>query len=276
MPELPEVEIIRSQLNRHLPGLTLKQIEFLDPKAKRYIEKARAAKIIGQAVVEVGRRGKILTIKFANNYYLVFHLKMTGQVILRNAQVDYLPNKHTRAILYFSKKEVIFFQDLRRFGWLKILKPEELSTKLLKEKYGPDPLGANFTLAYFQSQLAKTQKPIKVFLMDQSKIAGIGNIYANEALFLAKINPQKKANKLTKKEAERLFKQIKFVLQKGIDLGGASDNAYLNAYGKKGKYQKHFLVYRRQGQPCFNCKTKIKRIVVGGRGTFYCPKCQPL
>lgn len=276
MPELPEVETIRQQLDKHLPGLELIKIECLDEKVSRFLAKRSIDKIVEQKILAVKRRAKVLLLEFANNYYLAFHLKMTGQVILHSAKIDYLPNKHTRAILHFSQNQKVYFQDMRKFGWLKVIGQGEIEKGLFSQSLGPEPFGKEFTLTYFQKILAKSSRPIKIFLLDQSLIAGIGNIYANEALFLAKIHPQKLARQLYKQEIKELFAQIKKVLQKGIDLGGASDNAYLDAYGGKGKFQEHFLVYGRSKKPCVNCQTAITRIALGGRGTFYCSNCQPI
>jgi len=276
MPELPEVETIRKQLTTYLPGLALTKLEFLDAKTGRFVNQKKVQQVIGKKIKAIKRRAKILLFEFENDYYLAFHLKMTGQVILKGKLTSHLPNKHTRAILYFSQDKTVFFQDMRRFGWLKIFRTARLDTNLLQTKLGPEPFGKEFSFAYFFSSLRKSSRPIKVFLLDQSKIAGVGNIYANEALFLAKVNPQLLAKNLNKNQARKLYQNLLEVLQKGIVLGGASDNSYLNAYGAEGKYQKHFLVYRRHGQACQNCQTTIKRISLAGRGTFYCPVCQSL
>ena len=162
--------------------------------------------------------------------------------------------------------KVIILQFIKG-GW-------EYGELMMAEKLGPEPFGPEFTLSYLQDRLKKSNRPIKIFLLDQSQIAGIGNIYANEALFLAKIRPQTRAKEISLNKAKILYQQILAVLKKGIELGGASDSDYLNAYGSRGQYQEHFLVYRRQGQPCPNCQALIKRISLGGRGSFYCPQCQ--
>lgn len=274
MPELPEVETIKRQFDRFLPGKTLKAIELLDDKTGRYLPSSDIRKIIGHKVTKVGRRAKVLLVHFDNTQVLAFHLKMTGQIILESPAITHLPNKHTRAILKFKDRTIVFFQDLRKFGWLKVVPEKNLASGLFKEKLGPEPFDPIFSLAYFTKELGKAKKPVKLFLLDQSKLAGVGNIYANEALFLAKIHPQSPSNQLTAKEVERLYLQILAVLKKGIKLGGASDNSYLDAFGQKGSFQNHFLVYRRKGQPCLVCKSMIKRIALGGRGTFYCPRCQ--
>lgn len=274
MPELPEVETIKTQLNKSLTGLVFNRLEMLDKKAARFVDSKSLQKIIGVKIKRVKRRAKILLLEFNNNYCLVFHLKMTGQIILNNSGINYLPNKHTRLILYFSKQKKIYFQDLRKFGWVKILYNKNLDSNLLNHILGPEPFDKSFSLEYFSKELGKTKKPIKTFLLDQTKIAGIGNIYANEALFVAKIYPGLSSNKLNERQIKKLHQAIKKVLAKGIELKGASDQDYLDAHGNKGEYQKHFLVYKRKGENCKFCKKPIKRIALGGRGTFYCSQCQ--
>ena len=276
MPELPEVETIRVQLSNVLPGLYLQELKILDKKVGRYLDQNNLKKIINNRVINVNRRAKILLFEFENNYNLAFHLKMTGQVILNNPNVKYLPNYHTRVILQFSNNKTIYFQDMRKFGWLKVVENNELERKLLSHSLGPEPFSDKFSLSYFKKELLKTTRAIKIFLLDQTKIAGIGNIYANDALFLANIYPGKLSSSLTSVQAEKLFQAIKVVLERGIKLGGASDNDYLNAYGGKGKYQEEFLVYGKAGKKCLNCNNLIKRLVIGGRGTFYCPSCQKM
>lgn len=283
MPELPEVETIRRQLSDYLPGEKLTSYKILDPKFKRYLNQKKLDECKGKKITAVNRIAKVLLLGFENDLFLAFHLKMTGQIIIKNVkrkgknilskQAKY-PNKHTRVVLKFSEGFVIYFQDMRRFGWLKVLTKKELKTNLLKEKLGPEPLSRQYTFLYFREQTKKSAQPIKLMLLDQKKIAGIGNIYANEGLYLAGVRPQKKANQLTLKESRAVYKTSKSVLKKGIKYGGASDNMYLNAFGEKGEYQKHFLVYRRDGKKCLKCHNTIKRIRLGGRGTFYCPNCQ--
>ncbi len=274
MPELPEVETIKRQLGNRLPGHALSGLNILDEKAGRYLKAGDIGRAVGQRVERVDRRAKVLLLHFDNGYVLAFHLKMTGQVILGNPNTGHLPDKHTRVILNFSGGTVIFFQDQRKFGWLKIIPAKALAQGLFKDRLGPEPFDTLFTVSYFQKELARSRLPVKLYLLDQRKIAGVGNIYANEALFLAKIHPTTVSRSLSNAQSRALHRRLLEVLEKGIRLGGASDNSYLNAFGEKGEYQNHFLVYRRQNQPCPVCGTPITRITLGGRGTYLCPKCQ--
>jgi len=276
MPELPEVETIKRQLAAHLPEWVLEKVEILDAKLAASLPKENWQKLLGLKVKSLNRRAKVLLVEFEKDYRLAFHLKMTGKVILKKAGqfLTELPQVHTRAIFTFTNGAKLYFSDLRQFGWIKFLEGKLYEQALFKHPLGPEPFNENFSVDYLQSALSKSRRPIKVFLLDQEMIAGIGNIYASEALFLAKINPAKKANTLSKEEIELLFTAILSVLKKGIELGGASDNDYLNAYGQKGEYQNHFLVYGQNGKACKNCQGKIIRIAQGGRGTFFCPHCQ--
>jgi len=186
--------------------------------------------------------------------------------------IDKLPNKYTRVIISFNNGARLYFNDLRKFGWIKVI--SNIKDQILK--LGPEPFSKEFTTEYLKKIFSKTAKAIKLVLIDQEKIAGIGNIYASEALFEAQILPKKPAKKLRELEIERLRDSIIFVLEKGIKYGGSSvaDEAYRQVDGTKGQMQKHFMVYERKGKQCLRCKAVIKKIRLGGRGTYYCPVCQ--
>lgn len=284
MPELPEVETIRLQLKPNLVGKTITNIKILSPK--NFIGNPKD--IIGRKIISIDRYGKILSFKLyklsklSNFIYLNIHLKLTGQILytenLKNSVFKNtipftgtikMPSKTTRVIFTFNGSG-LFFNDMRKFGWIKVSeKPEQPK--------GIDVLSPDFTLGCFTDLTDSTDKPIKLLLMDQDKIAGIGNIYANEALFLAKIHPLKKSKSLSKSEAAKLYQTIKKVIEQGIKCGGSSgaDEAYIKPNGGRGSYQTHFKVYQREDQPCSICKTPIKRIKQGGRSSFFCPNCQP-
>lgn len=284
MPELPEVETIRLQLIPNLVGKTITNIKILSPK--NFIGNPKD--IIGRKIISIDRYGKILSFKLyklsklSNFIYLNIHLKLTGQILytenLKNSVFKNtipftgtikMPSKTTRIVFAFSDGSGLFFNDMRKFGWIKITdKPEKPP--------GIDTLSNMFTVKYLTVITQKTNKPIKFLLMDQEKIAGIGNIYANEALFLAKIHPLKKSKSLSKSEVPNLYKSIKKVIEQGIRYGGSSgaDEAYIRPNGSRGSYQTHFKVYQREDKPCLICKTPIKRIKQGGRSSFFCPKCQ--
>ena len=291
MPELQEVETIRLQLDRVLPGLKISQIQIL--KQKSFIGDKK--NIIGEKIEKIRRFGKLLVIDLSNGLSLAIHLKMSGQLVYKGKKQPHklniidpllkaLPNKHTRVVIKFSNKDRLYFNDLRIFGWIRILRNNPINTNnpviqlsnldnLIKD-LGPEPL-RNLTSEKFKNILKSSNKPIKFILMDQERLSGVGNIYSNEALFLAKIDPRGKAKELSDGSIASLFHCLERVLRDGIKWGGASSNNYINAFGIKGKAQDHFLVYQKEGQDCPNrCGEKIKRIKLGGRGTFFCPKCQ--
>jgi len=289
MPELPEVETVRLFLDKHIIGKTISDIEILNSKS--FLGDPKLAQ--NQTILSTSRLGKQLSIHLKNYLTLLFHLKMTGQIIVLPAlsregreagrvslghptkdAFDSLPNKSTRVVFTFSDNTKLFFNDQRKFGWVKLFSREEL--KDFQKDVGIDALSSDFTNDYFYQQLQKTSRAIKLVLLDQSKFAGIGNIYDNDALFLSRIHPQTPSNKLTKKQAKILRQNLVDLMKESLFHGGstAKDNKYIHPDGTVGQHQYYFRVYQRDDQPCLNCQTPIKRIKVGGRGTFYCPKCQ--
>jgi formamidopyrimidine-DNA glycosylase len=198
-------------------------------------------------------------------------LKLTGQLLflnfLRNSEIK----KYTR-VIFILNKGFLIFNDARKFGWVKVLDDKNLNKEL--SKIGKEPFDLNFK--YLKEIFSKTKRPIKIVLMNQEKIAGLGNIYANEALFLAKIHPLKPANKLKDNEIKNLLSAIKKVIKKAIKLQGTSFRFYIKPDESKGSYQEEFLVYQRKNEKCLKCKSKIKYIKISGRGSFYCPRCQKL
>lgn len=279
MPELPEVEVVRLFLDSHLIGKTISDLCIITPKS--FLGNPKLVK--GQKIIKTSRLGKQLSLYLDNNLILLFHLKMTGQIILGGFVFGHptpkedksvLPNKSTRLIFTFSDGSKLFFNDQRKFGWVKLLNQSELVD--FQKNLGLDVLSAKFTPKYFYQQINKTVRPIKTVLLDQTKFAGIGNIYANDALFLAKINPSRPANKINFKQASTLCHFLKKIMLESIKVGGstAKDNKYLHPDGSIGQNQFNFQVYQRDGEPCLFCHTLIKRLKIGGRGTFYCPQCQ--
>ena len=240
MPELPEVETIKRQL------------------AKKIIGK----KLGSKKITNVRRRAKILIIDFNGGSSLIFHLKMTGQLIFNGK-----PLKHTRKIFKFSDGSQLIFNDVRKFGWWKRIK----DTKELEKQFGPEALGIDFKT--FKALLKKRpNSKIKPLLMDQKFVAGIGNIYSDEILFAAKVNPLRQAKTLTDREVQSIFKNIEKILKAAIKHQGSSIEHYLDAYGKKGDYVKYHKVYHKKN--CSKCGTKIKKIKISGRSAHFCPKCQ--
>lgn len=270
MPELPEVETIKRDLSRLIVGKRILDITTDVPKQVRP-SLAIVKKAIGRTKIKkIARRAKLLQIFLSNNKILVIHLKLTGRLLVRKKDAPRDDWQHVTISL--SGEKELRFADLRKFGWVKLVKDKQELEKILAS-FGPEPMDG-LTLGEFKKILAASRRPVKLVLMDQKKIAGIGNIYANDALFLARIDPRRPANKVTPQETKKLFQAIEKVLKAGIRYRGASDQYYLDALGRKGSYQDHFLVYQREGQKCFDCQGKVKKIKLGGRGTFYCPQCQ--
>lgn len=263
MPELPEVETIKNFLIKKLLEKKILNVEIFS--RKQFIGDKK--KIRGEKIKEIKRRGKLL-IFILEKYALLIHLKMTGQLIFSENKEKI---KSTRVIFKLDNGYLIF-NDARKFAWIKIVKKEEIENYFLK--LGKEPFDKDFTFDYLKEIVKKSSKPIKILLMDQTKIAGIGNIYANEALFLARINPQRKAKSLNETEIKNLYKTIKNVLRKGIKLGGASVRFYIRPDKSKGNFQEKVFVYKREGKNCYICGKIIKRIKLGGRSTFFCSRCQ--
>lgn len=274
MPELPEVETIRRQLEHDLKTSKFLSVETSHPKSFRPSFKAVEEHILGQKIEKIDRQAKLIIFRLSNNACLLFHLKLTGRIFVRKAGDR--PDDYLRSLFLLKsgagKKLELRFCDARKFGFVKLVETQKEMEELLKG-FGPEPF-KDLTLAKFKQLLKKAGQAVKAVLMDQKKISGIGNIYANDALWLARIHPRTPAKLLGSAETKKLYRAILRVLRDGLKYGGASDQWYRQAHGEQGEYQKHFLVYGRTGQKCLLCKTIIKRIVVAGRGTFFCPNCQ--
>jgi len=289
VPELPEVETVVRGLKTKLKGREIVSFEDCDNKVVQISERDIADKKIDN----IWRRAKNIIFDLNDGTSLIFHLKMTGQLIwekcqgeqsfcLRNraggghpdrAWLENLPNKHTRAVFYFDDESVLYFNDIRRFGYIKKTEKNDIE-KLLNS--GVEPLEKDMTSEYLQTMAKRfPNRKIKQFIMDQSIIAGIGNIYADEALFESKIKPMRLAGKLKKDEWSVLVESIQNVLRIAIDFGGSSSENFVDAFGQQGEAHEHLSVYRKTGQPCPNsCGGSIERTVIGGRGTHWCRKCQ--
>lgn len=287
MPELPEVETIRLGLEKYIVG---KKIVGVEVRLKKILQ-GETLKIVGAKFKKIRRFGKALSLDLDNEYSIAVHVKMTGQLIAKvpevqkvpkvsKALVGELPNKFTHVIFRLDKG-VLYYNDVRQFGWLKIIQTAKIKDQNFLKNLGPEPFvgqtssgQAFLTLEKFREIIRNKSVSIKVLLMDQKRIAGVGNIYANEALFLAGIHPTRKAMMLSSHEARKLYQAIIKVLKLGLKYGGASENTFVNALGEKGEYQNYFSVYGQANKPCKNCGNIVKRIILGGRGTFYCETCQ--
>ena len=270
MPELPEVETIKKDLSELIVGKKILDITTDSPKQVQPSLGAIKKAVAGATIKKIERRAKLLQIFLSNGRILAIHLKLTGQLLVRKKGAPQDNWQHVTLALSGNKE--LRFADLRKFGWIRLVGNERELGKMLAE-FGPEPLD-DLNLKGFQSILSSSSRPIKILLMDQKKIAGIGNIYASDALFLAKIHPERKVDRLSKKEIKRLFEAIEKVLKAGIKYRGASNQYYLDALGHKGSYQDHFLVYGRAGKKCLKCNNKVEKIKLGGRGTYFCPTCQ--
>jgi len=289
MPELPEVESIKLQLKDYLVGHKIEKVKINYQKC--FIGDPKL--LSGKKVLDVRRFGKAISIDLSDGLSILIHVKMTGQLIYRGPNLKGNPNlsekvkggllgKHTHVIFYLDKKGVLYYVDYRKFGWIRIVKTKEIKEEKFLKSLGPEPEISSIhqtqdtiNLEEFIDLTKKSKKPIKIFLMDQKIISGIGNIYANDALYLAKINPKTKTSKITKPKLTTLFESIQKVLKTGIKKGGASELAFVTPDGGEGNYQKVALVYGKEGEKCKNeCGGIIKKIKLGGRGTYFCPKCQ--
>lgn len=281
MPELPEVESIKLQLNKLIVGHKVENIKINYSKTLQEKDKEN---IIGAKIKGVRRFGKALVIDLSNKYSLVVHVKMTGQFIYQGPNlkkkptytkkvVGGVPGKHTHVIFKLNKGGILFFNDYRKFGWIEVVKSSNVKNQNFIRKLGHEFL-KDLTLREFSEILSKSKKAVKLVIMDQSKMAGVGNIYANDALWLAEIKPQRSASGLEKNEVNDLFSGIEKVLSEGIKRGGASELAFVTPDGGEGKYQDFTLTYGREGKTCKRCETIIKKIKLGGRGTYFCPNCQ--
>lgn len=284
MPELPEVETIKRGLKKVVIGKIIDSVEvraakvfYGDPK-----------KLIGKEIKNVSRRGKQIIIDIEGKDDILIHLKMTGQLIFEPSVggrrvagghpsgdwVAKLPNSTTRVIFYFSDKSKLFFNDQRKFGWIRIFDAKDLKNKLAEE-LGVEPFSRGFTLEKLTAVIrSKPRWNIKKILTDQSLISGIGNIYADEALYWARILPEKKASEIIDVEIKKLHSAIVKALKIGLQHGGSSEDTYVKIDGSKGQAQEYFQVYARAGKKCYYCGSTIRKIRLNGRGTHFCPTCQ--
>jgi len=265
MPELPEVETIKRDLEKIIIGKKITEVCVHHPAVVRQpgIEKFKKG-LTGAIVKRVLRRAKVLILELSNGKSLVVHLKMTGQLVYPGSGLK------SRVSFHLSNGKILDFNDQRLFGELRVM--DDWRTLKFIQGLGPEPFDIN--PGEFKEMLAKKKTKIKPLLMDQTFISGIGNLYAAETLFRAKIDPERSAQGLSDGEKEKLFQAIKEVLQEAIHCGGSSVDDYVRVSGERGDYSRHHKVYARDGKPCFVCKTLIKRTALGGRGTYFCPKCQ--
>ena len=307
MPELPEVQTIVTELNRKLKNKTIKMVSVNAPKMIsvgphtvsniRKVDGGKVEKFIsllkGQKVISVKRRAKLLIFDLSGPLCILVHLKMTGQFIYEdaalrkktggkyrmlkklNAPLVELPGKHTHVVFYFTDGSTLYFNDMRKFGYLKIVKDGELDQVKELQTYGPEPLSKAFLFGHFLAAAKKCPKvSIKLVLMNPKVVAGIGNIYSDEILFHAKVRSTRVVSSLSSAELKAIYKWIKPVLKRGIAAKGSSVGDFVRTDGSWGKMGKFHFVYGRKGKPCKVCGTTIEAVKLGGRTGSFCPKCQ--
>ena len=273
---MPEIETIRRSLEPHIKGCSIKSVEVLLPRQIKWPEPdAFVARILQQKIDRLDRVGKYLLLQLDNNVSLIFHLRMTGQLVYVPAEGEDRSH-HNRLILHLSDGARLIFSDTRTFGTLYAMEQEELWRIQGMAEMGPEPLSAAFTREYLAQAVAGRKTRIKSFLLDQRKIGGLGNIYVDEALFLAGIHPQRLAGSLNSEEIDKLHETVNKVIAEGIADGGTTFRDYRDGNGDRGSHQEHLFVYGRDGEPCRICGTLLEKTKVGGRGTRFCPKCQPM
>jgi formamidopyrimidine-DNA glycosylase len=287
MPELPEVETVRTGLAQLLPGRVINSIDFDWPKSFPNAKHDVAELVIGAKMLDVRRRAKVLLIDLSSKYSLVIHLKMTGQLVFKSeaerfgaghpseSLVGDLPDRSTRVTLTFNDGSQLFFNDQRKFGWMRLIPTAEVINLDFFKKVGPEPLADDFDWRDLRDRLLRRRNTnIKAALLDQTVVAGVGNIYADEALWGARLHPTTPVRDISAAKFHKLYDELVYVLRLSIEKGGSSDRNYVNAEGKRGSYISFARVFRREGQACARCGHTIEKIRVAGRGTHICPHCQ--
>jgi formamidopyrimidine-DNA glycosylase len=287
MPELPEVETVCRQLEPELEGRRIERLEVYDPRWSRPVAPEELGRAVSGLLIErLGRRGKYLLLGLEGGVTLVMHLRMTGNLVLVEGEAKLDPSegmrlyeaerstseRHLRARFTLDDGRQVWFTDPRRFGEAFLIEDSGLEERFAR--IGIEPLSEDFTAEALGAIAAGRTAPLKSFLLDQSGIAGVGNIYADEALFRARLHPLSPAGSMRPEHHQALRDGVVAALEAGIDGGGASIDDYRDGRGERGTMQDEFLVHTREGEPCPRCGTEIVRIVVGGRSTYYCPNCQ--
>lgn len=289
MPELPEVETVRRGLEQLIIGRKIKKVVHDTPKSFPNAVADVEQFLIGTQITAIRRRAKVLLIDLSSDYTLVIHLKMTGQLVFRASDVAFgaghpndsligeLPDRSTRVTIAFADGSHLYFNDQRKFGWVKLMPTIEVPNIDFMKKVGPEPLEHDFTVEQFRERFTRRAKsPIKAALLDQTVVAGVGNIYADESLWAAKIHPLTKVFQLSSSHYHLLYTELRSVMNLAIEKGGSTDKNYVNAEGKRGSYMDFARVFRREGKSCLRCGATIIKFKAAGRGTHICPVCQVL
>ena len=275
MPELPEVETVRTRLEPALVGRRVEHVEIDDPRLTRPFDPAGvAAELEGERIVALDRRGKYLVVRFESGRVLLIPLRMTGTLLHAQHESPATSDSHRRAVVSLDDGSDVVYRDVRRFGTWLLVEADELE-EYLGDRVGREPLARSFTTQHLAESLANRRAPVKAVLLDQRRLAGIGNIYADEALWRARVHPLTPARQLDATELKALHRGIRDALRAGIARQGASLRDYRTPDGARGRMQHEFKVYGRTGEPCERCATPIEKMRVAGRGTWHCPSCQP-
>ena len=286
MPELPEVETVRRGLHQLIIGRQIRSQVHDTPKSFPNSEHDVRLFLINATILDVRRRAKVLLIDLSTDYTLVIHLKMTGQLVFRGEEtfgaghpneslIGELPDRSTRVTLEFMDGAKLYFNDQRKFGWMKLVPTMEVVDMPFMQKVGPEPLEDDFTAEEFAARFSRRAKTsIKAALLDQSVVAGVGNIYADESLWGAKVHPKRLVGAITPMEFELLYTELRQVMNLAIEKGGSTDKNYVNAEGNRGSYMDFARVFRREGLACPRCGAEIIKFKSAGRGTHICPVCQ--
>jgi formamidopyrimidine-DNA glycosylase len=287
VPELPEVETVRRGLSALIIGRTISHVDHDAPKSFPNAPSDVEQFLIGAKIIDIRRRAKVLMVDLDSDYSLVIHLKMTGQLVYRGEQVfgaghptdslvGELPDKSTRVTIVFADNTRLFFNDQRKFGWVKLYPTIEIPNIDFMQRVGPEPLEPELTNNIFIERMRRRNNTtVKAAILDQTVIAGIGNIYADEGLWGAKIHPAKRVRDISDADLTVFLQELRYVLSLSIEKGGSTDRNYVNAEGKRGSYIDFARVFRREGKTCpRHPDVKIEKIKVAGRGTHVCPVCQ--
>lgn len=270
MPELPEVETIVRGLRKNIPHQKISRVKVNLDKVVKNDKKDFGSLLTGLVFQDVRRRGKMIIFDLSEGWSLVVHLKMTGQLIYTQPEAPV--TKHTHLVFELNSGDQLRYVDLRQFGYLLLARTDQVDKLPQLAELGPDAL--EISCQEFQKLIASKKGAIKPLLLNQSFLAGLGNIYADESLHLAQIPPRRPASALTSSQTEKLYQVIRKTLTKAIDLKGSSVNNYVDSDGERGSYQKLHQVYGREGKPCFQCGQFIKRLKLNSRSTYFCPSCQ--
>ena len=288
MPELPEVEVVKRSLESKILNSIIKKVQINDHKLRYKVKKEIAKKLTGKKIKKIKRRSKFLIFEINKTYLMLVHLGMTGKFFLedRNKKkfktsfyylLDYQKDqKYNRVIFFLSKNRKLIYNDVRKFGFIKLYKLTDYIRISHLKNLGPEPLEKKWNFKYFKNYIVNKKRNIKNILMDQRFVSGLGNIYVNEILFLSGVRPCSEVKELKDFKIKKIIKNSKMILKKSIKLGGSTIKDFSSENGKKGVFQEHLKIYGRKGKKCSNvdCNTNIVRIVISNRATFFCKKCQ--